>query len=149
MILLIMMLFSNDAHCRPQLTIKGLLVNAERKHNIPKGILDAIARVESNHDYDAFVKHDGSTRKSSFGLMQLQLASARQVGFKGKSKELLTPEVNIEYASLYLKLILKSHKNDVARSLTCYNAGPNSSLCRSKRYSSYVGLVLNALVSLK
>lgn len=130
-----------------QLQIPNMLEGAEIKYEIPKGLLSAIAHVESSGDHNAFVKRDGKGNKSSYGLLQLQLASARTVKFKGKAKELMNPETNIEYGAAYFRWLLETHSNNVAWSLTCWNSGPNSSACKNKRYSSYVGLVLNAYIN--
>lgn len=129
------------------LSQEELLIATEINLDLPKGILKAISKVESNHNNKAFVKHDGSSAHASYGLLQIQLASARQMGFKGKPKDLLKPEVNIKYGGAYLKWLLDLTRNDYAKALTCYNAGPYSKQCRSKKYSSYVGLILNAWIN--
>lgn len=120
--------------------------DAELKHNIPEGLLHAIITVESKGNHKAFVKEDGSSKRASYGLLQLQLASAQLVGFKGKAKELMDPRVNIKYGAAYLAWLLNKSSHDTARALTGWNAGPNSELYRNKRYSSYSGLVLNAYI---
>lgn len=130
-----------------QLQIPNMLQGAEIKYEIPTGLLSAMAYVESSGNHKAFVKHDGKGSMSSYGLLQLQLASARTVKFKGKAKELMNPETNIEYGAAYLRWLLETHENNVAWALTCWNTGPNSYVCRNKKYSSYVGLVLNAYLN--
>jgi soluble lytic murein transglycosylase-like protein len=131
------------------ITLNDVIKQAESKYNLPKGLISAVAYVESRHDHKAFVKEDGYSKQSSFGLMQIQLGTARQMGFKGKSKELLRPDINIEFGAAYLRWLLNYTKNDYAKALTCYNAGPYSELCKSGRYSNYSGQVLNALLNQK
>lgn len=119
---------------------------AEINNDLPRGILSAIAKVESNHNPHAYTKSDGYSGKASHGLFQIQLAAARDVGFKGKSSELMNPEVNIKYAALYLSWILKKTKGDVAQGLTCFNSGVFSASCKSGKYSKYSGRVFNEWV---
>lgn len=123
--------------------IRTLFTKAEQKYQLPNGILGAIAIVESNNNPLAFVKEDGRTRKSSYGILQLQLAAARQVGFKGKAKELLNTKTNIEYGARYLAWLLKVNRGDVAKSLIMWNAGPNSLL--AKKPVNYLGKILNEI----
>lgn len=149
-----------------ELHIPSLVRAAEVKYELPEGILAAMIKVESNGNHKALNKDDGTqTHKSrgiavsSYGLMQIQLASAvfiqkmkasgQFISKKRKVKpaDLLNPETNIEYGAYYIKWLLKSHQNNVAWALTCFNAGPNSHACKHKKYyGAYVGKVLNALV---
>lgn len=124
-------------------TIPNLLSATEIKYDLPKGLLHAVVRVESGNNHKAFVKHDGKSGLSSYGLMQIQMASAKSVGFKGTSAQLMTPVNNIEYGARYLKWLMNTNGNNVSLALTCYNAGPYSYACRNKKYGRYVGLVLN------
>lgn len=130
-----------------RLQIPNMVQAAEIKYELPKGILTAVTFVESSGNHRAIVRHDGKSGKTSYGLLQIQLASARTVGFKGRPIELMKPEVNIEYGARYLRWLMDNHDNNVAWSLSCFNAGPNSFICKEKKYSPYVGLVLNAYVS--
>lgn len=135
-------------------SISEYVENVESHYNLPKGILRAIIKVESGGKVNIVNPNDGTRLQKlqgkvvkSLGLMQIQLAAAYSVGFRGKAKELLHPMVNIEYGARYLKLMLTSHQNNLAQSLTCWNAGPNSASCLNKKYTPYVGNVLNALYS--
>lgn len=112
----------------------------EVKYGLPKGILSAIIQVESAGSPDVVVKNDGISHKNSYGLLQIQYRTAKFMGFKGKSKELLQPEVNLEYGARYLAWILQNvAQNDVGRALVCYNAGPYSKACKGvQRYTSKV-----------
>lgn len=124
-------------------SIRDLILRTEKSEGLPKGILSAIAYVESRHNPKAFVRHDGRGRRSSHGLFQVQLQAARQVGFKGTARELMKPEVNTKYAAKYLKYLLKVTKNNYAEAITAYNSGLNN----RKSSSPYVGKVLNAWVN--
>lgn len=131
----------------PQAPLKLMFSNVEQRYSLPSGILSALSYVESKHRASAFVRHDGKSHKASHGLVQIQMAAARQMGFKGTAKELMVPSVNIEYGAAYLNWLLMKKNKDVARALVCYNSGLHSSLCKSGLYTNYVGLVLNALVA--
>lgn len=157
--------YANDIIDMP---LPNLIKAAEVKYALPEGLLAAMIQVESNGNHKAINKDDGNSvhkqqglKIKSYGLMQMQLASARLVqrikakkeGLILKKKDLITPaqlmtaEVNIDYGAAYIKWILENHKNNVAWSITCWNAGVNSSLCKNKRYyGEYVGKVLNAMI---
>jgi len=144
--LIILFLFPMSISAEMSPTLENMYKDAEAKYGLPDGILAAIGTVESNNNHRAYVKEDGRGRKASFGVMQIQLATARQMGFKGNPKELLQPRVNIEYSAAYLTWLLKRSNNNIAQALTCYNAGAHHTLCKTKHYSPYVGLIFNALM---
>lgn len=129
------------------LHIPNMVKAAEIKYELPDGLLDAVKHVESSGNHRAIVKKDGKSGKTSYGLFQIQYASAKTVGYKGAASALMDPEVNIEYGAKYLKWLLDTHGNNVAWALSCWNYGPNSTVCKTKKYSPYVGLVLNALIA--
>lgn len=166
-IVLLAYLPTSGANDQVELDLDNLIVSAEVKYNLPDGILGAMIQVESNGDHKAVNKDDGTkAHKSrglavaSYGLMQIQYASALFVQRlrehkvfipkkqRIKPRDLLDPETNIEYGAYYLKWLLQSHQNNISWALTCFNAGPHSSLCKNKKYNGeYVGRVLNALLS--
>lgn len=128
-------------------TIKQIIENTERIYKLPPGLLLAIAEVESGGNPNAFIKEDGISHQSSHGLFQIQLGTARHMGFKGTAKQLMKPQVNATYAALYLKWLLELSKNDYSKALTCYNSGPASDACKSDHYySRYVGKVFNSWI---
>ena len=57
------------------------------------------------------------------GLMQLGLAEARAMGYKGTSSELLKPETNIHWGTKYLKYCINQKKGNVAKGISGYNTG--------------------------
>lgn len=141
-----------------KLEINNMIRAAEIKYALPEGLLAALVHTESSGNHKAKVVNDGSSGNTSYGLVQIQLSSARFIQ-KIKAEryaikirkvdrvmpsQLMTPEINIDYGAAYLKWILETHENNISWALTCYNSGPNSRLCKNKRYSSYVGLVFNA-----
>lgn len=118
----------------------------EVENGLPKGILSAIAKVESNLNPNRVTKNDGRGRKTSYGLLQIQESSAKQVGFRGSPSKLISPELNIYYGAKYFKWLLGREKGDVAQALNCYNLGPSHSLCKNKSSFKYSEKVLNAYI---
>lgn len=58
-----------------------------------------------------------------YGLMQLQLATARDMGFTGKLEELLIGSINKKYGTAYIKWLLKRYNNQLFTALDAYNRG--------------------------
>lgn len=128
--------------CGTALYAADLLTETENFYNFPEGLLKAIGQVESSGNHTKFTLKDG--KSSSYGFMQIKHGAAKEMGFKGNPKELLNFKTNIKYGAAYLAAMRKRAKGDLALALTCYNAGPYSFLCKNKKYSPYVGKVLNA-----
>lgn len=106
-------------------------------------VLVAVSKVESKMNPNA-IGDDGR----SIGLMQVQLNTARQFGYKGNKQGLLNPKTNLKYASLYMRYLLEL-THDPLRSLEGYNKGEGAMLRRpfqgpwSKQ--KYVGKILKEL----
>ena len=58
----------------------------------------------------------------SYGLMQITLNAARDVGFRGGWRELMEPRTNIYYGTRYLSKLLSEWRNPVL-AVAAYNAG--------------------------
>lgn len=149
-----------------KLLLPNLISANETKYDLPKGLLGALIQVESAGKIKAYNKDDGNSATKakgvvvpSHGLVQMQLGTARFIqaehakayGIKLKPSELITvkelmrPEVNVEYGAMYLRYLLKTHKNDVSWALSCYNGGLYSKSCKKGKYiGKYVGKVFNA-----
>ena len=88
-----------------------------RKHGIPSNLAHAIVRVESNFNAKA------RGRAGEIGLMQIKLATARQMGYRGSRKGLYDPETNIKYGMKYLAGAHKLAGGDTCGTVLRYNAG--------------------------
>ncbi len=88
---------------------------------LPQNLLSSLCYVESKHKVTAIAYNDGKTH--SYGLCQIKLASAQQMGFKGTEKQLMKPEVNALYAGKFLAFQIKRYHGNVARGVTAYNKG--------------------------
>lgn len=98
-----------------------MFIAASNTFNIPPGLLSAVCYVESNHDIKAIRIDDGGS--SSFGICQLKLDTARQMGFRGTGESLRNPKTNIHYSAMYLSSKLLHYDGDVVRSVSAYNSG--------------------------
>jgi soluble lytic murein transglycosylase-like protein len=85
--------------------------------------MGAIAKVESNCNPDAL----GDDNRS-LGLFQVQMGTARLLGFKGTRKELLNPKINYAYARIYMEHLKKKYKGNLCRVLYVYNSGDYAAL---------------------
>lgn len=84
-------------------------------------LIKAIKKIESNHNSKAI--GDGNL---SYGLMQIQYNTAKDVGFKGKLNDLLDPQINMKYGCLYLSKMYKQTNGNLYQTLDAYNRGPNA-----------------------
>lgn len=89
-------------------------------HGISPRLMNALCYVESNHNPNAYVKHDGHS--PSYGLCQIKLSTARGMGFTGPVKDLFKPEINGFYAAKYLAYQHERYKS-WRKALSAYNAG--------------------------
>lgn len=95
----------------------SLIAKYAAANGVPLKLAHAVVRVESNYRANA------RGRAGEIGLMQIKLATARGMGYRGSAKGLYNPAVNIQYGMKYLG---KAHK--LASGSTCgtilkYNAG--------------------------
>ncbi len=89
---------------------------------LPPGLINAICYVESHHKPAAINAHDGGS--ASFGVCQIKLATARDLGFGGTADELRRNDViNVYYAAKYLKQHSNKYNNDYRKAVSAYNAG--------------------------
>lgn len=93
----------------------------EELEGLPKGIMHAIATVESSNNPSAVHRNDG--KGDSLGLNQIKLSTARLMGFRGTRKQLMRASVNSLYAATYLKHQIKRYGGNLSKAVTAYNAG--------------------------
>lgn len=110
--------------------------------NLTPVLLKSIAKVESGENPKALSK-DGS-----YGLFQVQLSTARFMGFKGKVEDLYNPEINANIACKYLRY-LQSTRMNIWKSLDAYNRGPGNELKnpweKPWKEHPYVGKILSKM----
>ena len=106
----------------------NLINRYARKHGVPSNLAHAIVRVESNFNPKA------RGRAGEVGLMQIKLATARLMGYRGSRKGLYDPETNIKYGMKYLGGAHKLSGGDTCGTVLRYNAGHGAK--RMNRVSS-------------
>ena len=98
-----------------------LFLSASNVAHLPPGLLKSLCQVESSNKINAVHRDDG--KGSSLGVCQIQLATARELGFKGTEKDLMKPKNNIKYAALYLSHQIKRYGGNIKRGVCAYNKG--------------------------
>jgi len=98
-----------------------LIINAGKKYGVEPALIKAIITIESSFDEKSY-RYEPHRNDASYGLIQILYATAKNLGFKGKPTDLYNPQVNIEYGTKFLKVLLNQYKNleDVIAS---YNMG--------------------------
>lgn len=102
-------------------TITLLFLAASQLNNLPPGLLSALCFVESDHVPTAIHRDDG--RHNSVGICQIQLPTARFLGFKGSETQLRKVDTNISLASDYLGYQLRRYHGNIAKAVSAYNMG--------------------------
>lgn len=102
-------------------SIALLFVAASQAFSLPPGLLSALCFVESSHRPYVINIHDGGS--PSIGICQLKLTTARSLGFRGSSKELKRPGVNIYFAAKYLHSKIEKNNGNLVRAIAAYNRG--------------------------
>ena len=96
--------------------MRAMLAQAGDAHNIDVELLASVVRAESNFHVDAV------SRAGARGLMQLMPGTARDLGVQDVTRA----DQNIAGGTAYLDYLLKRYKDDLAKALAAYNAGPEA-----------------------
>lgn len=121
-----------------------LIDQAARRHGLEKELVEAVIAVESSFRPDVaryeegyrwlltparFAKEQRITdstetvlQQTSWGLMQLMGATARELGYRGFIPNLCNPETGIHWGCLHLRRLIKRF-DDVWDGVAAYNAG--------------------------
>lgn len=93
---------------------------AAEKHKLPPDLIMAVIAVESGYNHRA-------RNGTSYGLMQIKLATARGYGLsRGGVEDLMNPVTNITVASNYLGAAWKMTNGNVCATVSRYNRGLGS-----------------------
>jgi soluble lytic murein transglycosylase-like protein len=76
--------------------LRTLIRKYAAEYDIPQTLLHRVIIRESTHN-------PGARNGPYWGLMQILPATARSMGFKGESRDLLDAETNLKYAGKYLR----------------------------------------------
>ncbi|MFZ2102873.1 MAG: transglycosylase SLT domain-containing protein [Oricola sp.] len=109
------------------------------EYGVPVELAHAVIFTESRYRADA----RGSA--GEIGLMQLKLATARGVGYRGSAKGLYDPATNIEYGMKYLGGAYKLAGGTTCGTILRYNAGHGAKRMNpvSQAYCNKVAKLLN------
>lgn len=110
-------------------TILVLFTSMSLQYHIPPGLLRSLCYVESKHKINASHHDDGGA--DSLGICQIKYKTAKDMGYKGTTKQLMQPHVNIKYAAKYLAWQLKRY-HKINKAVIAYNRGNAKNLTTSK-----------------
>lgn len=87
--------FTGLAHAEPSEEVLAAISQYSAEYGVPERLVHRIVKRESK--YNPRVAHRGN-----FGLMQIKLATARTMGYRGSAKGLLEVDANLKYGVKYL-----------------------------------------------
>jgi Rod binding domain-containing protein len=93
-----------------------IISEASEKYNVPKELITAVIRAESNGDSEAVSKAGAK------GLMQLMDSTAEELNVQN----VFNPAENIYGGTKYLNQLLKQFDGNLEKTLAAYNAGPSN-----------------------
>ena len=104
--------------------IVGLVALKAQEHNVPTPLAQAVVSLESGYKPNV-------VSQGNYGLGQIKCGTARSVGFTGNCRDLLNPDINLEYTMRYLRLAMDKANDDWCMAATVYNGGALSAPRRS------------------
>ena len=115
--------------------MSALFLSISLQLGLPPGLLSSLCYIESRHVAGVVHYNDGDS--SSLGVCQIKYKTAKWLGFKGTSQQLMEPRINILYAGKYLKYQLTRYNWNVKRAVIAYNIG-NAKMLTSTKYQRKV-----------
>lgn len=107
-------------HLPPATPYRHTIESVSCRHHVDPRLTAAVIATESLFDRWAVVRErDGDTSR---GLMQIELRTARMLGFRKNPRQLFGPWLNIFYGTLYLERELKRY-HSFSAAISAYNAG--------------------------
>lgn len=94
-------------------SLEEIFTEASERYNVPKDLIKAIAKTESDFDPNA------TSGSGAQGLMQLMPATARELGVT----DAYDPYQNVMGGTKYISQLLNKYDGDVKLALAAYNAG--------------------------
>jgi len=112
--------FFTDANAKDLLDANGNLDGLISKHAAANGIPESLVR--------RIIKRESGGRphvisKGNYGLMQIKLATARGMGYRGDARGLLDADTNMTYAVKYLAGAYRVAGGNANRAVHYYAAG--------------------------
>lgn len=101
-----------------QVTVAKMVRDSAIENHVDPLVALAVAKIETNFNCSRV----GS--RGERGPMQVLPRTARGVGYRGSNRGLSVCKTGIKYAMRVLHQCQKLAKNDLERTVVCYNAGP-------------------------
>jgi hypothetical protein len=111
------LLFSPEAKAQNRATYEKMVAVHAKANQVPEALVHRVIVRESKYHPD-LIGHGGT-----IGLMQIKLATARGVGYKGDAEGLRDPETNLTYGVKYLAGAWRAAEGDHDRAVRLYAAG--------------------------
>lgn len=103
-------------------TLAMAFLAASQAFNLPPGLLASVCYVETRHNVKAITINDGGS--PSYGVCQIKLETARNLGYRGSERSLQTSQsTNTYFAAKYLRYQMDRYGGNVWRAISAYNAG--------------------------
>ena len=106
----------SGAHAGPS-TYHNLISHHAKANGVPVDLAHAVVKTESGYNPRA------TGRAGEVGLMQIKLATARGIGFRGTREQLYDPETNIKWGMKYLGEARRLAGGSECGTLSRYNGG--------------------------
>jgi soluble lytic murein transglycosylase-like protein len=111
-----LVLKSRQSDAARALALKPLIARYALDNELPYELADAVIRLESRYNAAA-------RRGANMGLMQINLLTARSLGYEGAAAGLLDAETNLRYGLKYLAKAYKLASGDVCGALLRFQFG--------------------------
>jgi soluble lytic murein transglycosylase-like protein len=105
-----------SAEAPPADPLHGLVQEYAALSGIPTGLAHAVITIESRYN-------PAARNGPHFGLMQLNVATARSMGFAGEPTELLDPATNLRFGMAYLAGAFRLAGGDTCGTIMRYQGG--------------------------
>lgn len=144
------------------MNLDALVADAASLYNLSPVLLKGQVLVESAGDPNAFrFEHDfftcyvlgngkakaaqyGPLAACSYGLMQIMLETAVEIGYTNAPWELFQPAVGLNWGACYLRRLIDRARGDVSQALAAYNGGTRGNLIKPYRNQAYIDKVYRA-----
>jgi Transglycosylase SLT domain len=108
---------TGGAHAQGRAQYERLVATHAKANLVPEALVHRVIVRESKY------KADLIGRGGTIGLMQIKLATARGVGYKGDAEGLRDPDTNLAYGTKYLAGAWRAAKGDHDRAVHYYASG--------------------------
>ena len=105
-----------SSYLKTSASLEEIFTEAAEKYNVPKDLIKAIAKAESDFNPNA------TSGAGAQGIMQLMPATARELGVTDS----YDPYQNIMGGTKYISEMLAKYDGNVSLALAAYNAGSNN-----------------------